>query len=191
MPRSGHTGRTRRRCRPGVIYRLVSRAVLMPLAPTDASSRLGLDGGAHGMLVPPYDFSACSFLPIACRLGSTGIAWLVRLDFCPSGGGSIKVRITLGPLRSVDFLDPGALLDRSALAMVAAVPTGVTDRDRDAGTLLADWPEEAFAVCKLPENQGRQYPAAEGILPRMRSLSRTSQISCYDRPASPAVARSA
>ena len=134
---------------------LVFQTVLMPLATADAPSRLVLEGGTHNMLAPPFEFIARSFVPIVNRMGPTVTARLVRPGFYPRGGGRIEVDIVPAPLRPIDCVERGALVERSALAMFAAIPPGVADREiATAKKLLHDWPEEAFAVRELPENQG-------------------------------------
>jgi RNA 3'-terminal phosphate cyclase (ATP) len=134
---------------------LVLQTVLMPLAIANAPSRVVLEGGTHNMLAPPFDFIARSFLPIVNRMGPTITVRLVRPGFYPRGGGRIEVDIAPAPLRPIDCLERGAPLARSALAMFAAIPPGVADREiATARKLLADWPEGAFAVRELPESQG-------------------------------------
>ncbi len=133
---------------------LVLQTALMPLAMADAPSLLVLEGGTHNMLAPPFDFIAKSFLPVINRMGPTVTARLVRPGFYPRGGGRIEVEIVPAPLRAIDCTDRGALVDRSALAMFAAIPPGVADREIATARKLLDWPAEAFAVRELPESQG-------------------------------------
>lgn len=133
---------------------LVLQTVLMPLAMADRPSRLVLEGGTHNLLAPPFDFIEKSFLPIINRMGPTVTARLVRPGFYPRGGGRIEVDITPAPLRAIDCTDRGALVDRSALALFAAIPPGVADREIATARKLLDWPEGAFAVRELPESQG-------------------------------------
>jgi RNA 3'-terminal phosphate cyclase (ATP) len=133
---------------------LVLQTVLMPLVFADRPSRLVLEGGTHNMLAPPFDFIAKSFLPIIDRMGPTVTARLVSPGFYPRGGGRIEVDITPAPLRAIDCLERGALVDRSALAMFAGIPPAVADREIVTARKLLDWPDEAFAVRELPESQG-------------------------------------
>ena len=121
----------------------------------DAPSRLVHEGGTHNMLTPPFDFIARSLLPIVNRMGPTISTRLVRSGFYARGGGRIEVDITPASLRLIDCLERGAPLVVSALAIVAAIPPGVADREiATAKKLLAEWPEDAFAVGELPESQG-------------------------------------
>lgn len=57
-------------------------------------------------------------------------------------------------LRNIDCTDRGARVGESALAMFAAIPPGVADREIATARKLLDWPEDAFAVRELPESQG-------------------------------------
>jgi RNA 3'-terminal phosphate cyclase (ATP) len=126
----------------------------MPLAMADRPSRLVLEGGTHNMLAPPFEFITKSFLPIVNRMGPTVTARLVRHGFYPRGGGRIEVDIVPARLRPIDCTDRGALVGRAALAVFAAIPPGVADREIATARKLLDWPEEAFAVRELPESQG-------------------------------------
>lgn len=108
------------------------------------------------MLAPPFEFIARNFVSIVSRMGPTVTVRLVRPGFYPRGAGRIEVDIVPAPLRPIDCRERGALVERPALAMFAAIPPGVVDREiAIAKKLLHDSPEEAFAVRELPENQGQ------------------------------------
>jgi len=134
---------------------LVLQTLLPPLMIADAPSRLVLEGGTHNIYAPPFDFVEKTFLPIVNRMGPRVEARLVRHGFYPRGGGRIEVDITPAPLRTIECVERGALLGRSATAIFAALPFDVADREiKTARTLLPDWPEEAFAVRELPAERG-------------------------------------
>ncbi len=134
---------------------LVLQTVLMPLLLADKPSRLVLEGGTHNMLAPPFDFIARSFLPIVNRMGPQVSVRLVRHGFYPRGGGRIEVEITPAPLRQIDCLYRGALVDCSATAVFAGLPFDIAEREvRAARKILPDWPDEAFAVRELPADRG-------------------------------------
>lgn len=133
---------------------LVLQTILMPLALADGPSRIVLEGGTHNMLAPPFDFIAKSFLPVINRMGPHVEARLVRHGFYPRGAGRIEVDITPAPLRQIDCIERGALLGRSALAVFAALPFDVAEREIRTAKQLLEWPDEAFAVRQLPEEQG-------------------------------------
>ncbi|HEY0115231.1 MAG TPA: RNA 3'-terminal phosphate cyclase [Allosphingosinicella sp.] len=134
---------------------LVLQTVLPPLMLADAPSRLVLEGGTHNIYAPPFEFLAETFLPIVNRMGPRVEARLVRHGFYPRGGGRIEVDIAPAPLRPVECMERGALLGRSATAVIAALPLEIAEREiATARKLLADWPEEAFAVHELPSERG-------------------------------------
>lgn len=134
---------------------LVLQTVLMPLILSSGPSRLVLEGGTHNMLAPPFDFIERSFLPIINRMGPKVTAKLIRHGFYPRGGGRIEVDITPSPLRWIDCLDRGALLNRSVTALVAGLPGEIAAREiKEAQKRLPNWPEDAFTIRQLPEAQG-------------------------------------
>lgn len=134
---------------------LVLQTVLMPLLLADAPSRLVLEGGTHNMMAPPFEFLERAFLPIVNRMGAQVSARLLRHGFFPRGGGRIEVDIAPARLTPVDCLDRGALRFVSATALFAALPFDIAERElKTARKFLSDWPEEAFAVRQLPEEQG-------------------------------------
>lgn len=134
---------------------LVFQTVLMPLLLTDAPSRLVLEGGTHNIFAPPFDFIARCFVPVVRRLGATIELRLFRHGFYPRGGGRIEVDIVPGALSPIDCIDRGALQSVSATSLVAALSFDIADREiKTARKLLPDWPEDAFSVRQLPEEQG-------------------------------------
>lgn len=134
---------------------LVLQTVLMPLILADGPSRLVLEGGTHNMMAPPFDFIDRVFLPVINRMGPRVEARLIRHGFYPRGGGRIEVDITPAPLTPIDCMDRGALVSRSATAFFAGLPFDIADREiKVARRELEDWPEDAFAVRQLPEEQG-------------------------------------
>lgn len=88
------------------------------------------------------------------RMGPHIEARLVRHGFYPRGGGRIEVDITPARLLPVQCVDRGALVSQSALALVAALPVDVADREIKTVKKLLEWPEDAFAIRELPEEQG-------------------------------------
>lgn len=133
---------------------LVLQTVLMPLVLANGPSRLVLEGGTHNMLAPPFDFIARSFLPVINRMGPHVEARLVRHGFYPRGAGRIEVDITPAALNPIDCVERGELINRSALAFFAALPFDVAEREIKTAKQVLDWPEEAFGVRELPEDQG-------------------------------------
>jgi RNA 3'-terminal phosphate cyclase (ATP) len=134
---------------------LVLQTVLMPLLLADGPSRLVLEGGTHNMMAPPFEFLERAFLPIVNRMGPQVSARLVRHGFFPRGGGRIEVDIAPAPLVPIDCIDRGALRSVSATALFAALAFTIAEREIvTVRKLLPDWPEDAFAVRQLPDEQG-------------------------------------
>lgn len=134
---------------------LVFQTLLMPLLLAGGPSRLVLEGGTHNMLAPPFDFIARAFVPVVRRMGAHIDMRLVRHGFYPRGGGRIEVDIVPGKLAPIDCIDRGALRSVSATALFAALPGAIAERElRTARAQLPDWPEGAFAMHQLPEEQG-------------------------------------
>jgi RNA 3'-terminal phosphate cyclase (ATP) len=134
---------------------LVLQTVLMPLLLADAPSQLVLEGGTHNMMAPPFEFIERVFLPVVNRMGPRVSARLTRHGFFPRGGGRIEIDIMPGKLAPVDCIDRGALQSVSATALFAALPFDIAEREiKVARKLLTDWPEDAFSVRQLPEEQG-------------------------------------
>jgi RNA 3'-terminal phosphate cyclase (ATP) len=133
---------------------LVLQTVLMPLVRADAPSRLVLEGGTHNMLAPPFESIANVFLPIINRMGPKVEARLIRHGFYPRGGGRIEVDITPAPLRPIDCIERGALLDRSACAMFAALPFEIAEREIKVAQAELGWSERECFVRELPADQG-------------------------------------
>ena len=134
---------------------LVLQTVLMPLLLADAPSRLVLEGGTHNMMAPPFEFIERVFLPVINRMGPQASARLTRHGFFPRGGGRIEVDITPAKLSALECLDRGPLKSVSAIALFAGLPFDIAEREiKVARKLLPDWPEDAFSVRQLPEEQG-------------------------------------
>ena len=127
---------------------LVLQTVLMPLVLAGEPSRLVLEGGTHNMMAPPFDFIERCFLPVINRMGP-------QVSFYPRGGGRIEVDITPAPLQPIACIDRGERVAVAAQALFAALPFDIAQRMLDrARQGLPDWPEDAFAVRQLHEDQG-------------------------------------
>lgn len=134
---------------------LVFQTLLMPLLLAGGPSRLVLEGGTHNMLAPPFDFMAKAFVPVVRRMGAQIDLRLVRHGFYPRGGGRIEVDIVPDTLVPVDCLARGELLSVSATALFAALAHNIAEREiATARSLLPEWPEDAFAIRQLPDDEG-------------------------------------
>ena len=134
---------------------LVFQTIMVPLLLTDAPSRLVLEGGTHNMAAPPFEFLERTLLPIINRMGPRVSAKLVRHGFFPRGGGKVEIEIEPAPLAKIECIERGTPTSLHATAVVSGIPFDVAERElKTARKLLADWPEEAFAVRQLPADQG-------------------------------------
>jgi len=133
---------------------LVLQTILLPLALCEKPSKLVLEGGTHNMLAPPFEFIENSFLPVFNRMGPRVTARLIRHGFYPRGGGRIEIEIQPASLHPIDCTKRGKLLKMFALAKFAAIPYGVAEREINTARNILAWPDEAFTVRQLPEDEG-------------------------------------
>lgn len=108
---------------------LVLQTVLAPLLAVAGRSRVVVEGGTHNPWAPPYEYLVHCLFPALERMGGKVSARLERHGFFPAGGGRIDVEIEGAPLRPASFLDRGALLSRSARALVSNLPEKVALRE--------------------------------------------------------------
>lgn len=132
---------------------LVLQTVLMPLALASTPSRVVITGGTHNPMAPPFEFLAQAFLPLLARLGLSVRATLERAGFYPAGGGRIVVEIDPpGPPAPLSLCEPGPVMWRHALALVANLPEHVGRREVDTLADRLGWPHGTGAVqmCEGP-----------------------------------------
>ncbi|HEV7767019.1 MAG TPA: RNA 3'-terminal phosphate cyclase [Thermoanaerobaculia bacterium] len=109
---------------------LVLQTILVPLLLAPERSTIELEGGTHNMAAPSFDFLTRSFLPLLARMGATVDAKLERPGFYPAGGGRIVVTIEpAAQLARLELLDRGAIVSRSARAVVANLPYDIATRE--------------------------------------------------------------
>lgn len=124
---------------------LVFQTVLLPLLLGAATpSTLTFEGGTHNPMAPPFDFIARTFLPLVARVGGQVHVELSRHGFYPAGGGRWTARIEPSRrLERLTLLDRGALLGRSAQALVASLAPTVALRELDALATALGWDRAA------------------------------------------------
>jgi len=109
---------------------LVLQTVLPPLLTASGPSRITIEGGTHNPLAPPFDCLDRSFLPLVRRMGPRVDARLERWGFYPAGGGRIQVEIDpVRQLQSLELLERGSILQKSARAVVANLPRSIAERE--------------------------------------------------------------
>lgn len=134
---------------------LVVQTVLVPLMLADAPSRIVIEGGTHASSAPPFEFLRDTLLPVLSRMGPRLSVTLERHGFYPRGGGRIVLDIAPAPLAPIECLDRGAFKGGKVEALVAGLPSDITERElKTARKVLADWPDDAFVPVNLPAERG-------------------------------------
>ena len=112
---------------------LVLQTVLLPLALTDAPSRISVTGGTHVPHAPTADYLERVYLPMLSRQGLAASCVSPRAGFFPKGGGQIQVEVTpLAALQPVSLTERGVLRSLTALVRTAQLPAAVAERGGDA-----------------------------------------------------------
>ena len=134
---------------------LVLQTVLPALLQATEPSSLLLEGGTHNPFAPPFGFLEKSFLPALRCVGARVEAELERPGFFPTGGGRLKVRIEPQTERhSLLLLQRGPVIERKAVATVAAIRSPVADRElRVLGDELG-FDRSQLERCILPPELG-------------------------------------
>jgi RNA 3'-terminal phosphate cyclase (ATP) len=135
---------------------LVLQTVLPALLIADTASELILEGGTHNPYAPPFDFLDGAFLPLIGRMGPKVSALLQRPGFYPAGGGKFTVAIEpVAKLGRIDLQERGAVLHRSARAMVARLPRSIGERELKVVRDRLGWSEEC---CRIEEADSSPGP---------------------------------
>lgn len=122
---------------------LVLQTVLPVLLTAAEPATLVLEGGTHNPFAPPFDFLDRVFLPMVNRMGPTVTAVLETPGFYPAGGGRFRVDVQpAAQLASIELLDRGPEIGRSARAIVSDVPEHVADRELSYLAQRLGWPTE-------------------------------------------------
>lgn len=119
---------------------LIFQTLLPALLRAAAPSTLLLAGGTHNPMAPTFEFLDRVFLPVLGRLGARVEASLLAPGFYPAGGGQARYQIAPwtdpAPLT---LLARGAVVKRSATALLSAVPFSVAERELQALTGALSW----------------------------------------------------
>jgi RNA 3'-terminal phosphate cyclase (ATP) len=124
---------------------LVLQTILIPLLIAPERSVIELEGGTHNSAAPSFDFLTRSFLPLIARMGAIVDAKLERPGFYPAGGGRIVVTIEpVAQLARLELLERGAIVARSARAVVANLSHDIARREIAVVAEKTGWPEETL-----------------------------------------------
>lgn len=122
---------------------LVLQTILLPLCVAGEPSTVEIEGGTHNPAAPPFDFLAKAFLPLLQRMGANVEVELVRPGFYPAGGGKIVAKITPAKrLARLELDDRGALVSRSARAVVANLPYSIAQREARTAAEILGWHDD-------------------------------------------------
>jgi RNA 3'-terminal phosphate cyclase (ATP) len=133
---------------------LVLQTVLPALITAGGPSDIGLAGGTHNPMAPPFDFLDKAFLPLLARMGPRVTARLFAPGFYPAGGGRLRVQIEPAKLARLDLPERGAVAERLAVAAVANLPAAIARRELDAAQAVLGWEASCFRMETLKGSPG-------------------------------------
>ncbi len=108
---------------------LVLQTVLPALIMGDKGSHIILEGGTHNPYAPPFEFLNNSFLKVVNKMGPDINAILEKPGFYPAGGGKFSVDIQPAPLKAINIIKRGDIIETSAVACVANIPVSIAERE--------------------------------------------------------------
>ncbi|MEO8705306.1 MAG: RNA 3'-terminal phosphate cyclase [Kofleriaceae bacterium] len=122
---------------------LVVQTILVPAIVAGRELRVGVVGGTHNPMAPPFDFIERVFLPHLQAMGAGVSLALERYGFATGGGGGnrdfydapapdrgrLVVTITPGTLKPIAVVETPEITSRHACAILARLPTHVGDRE--------------------------------------------------------------
>lgn len=133
---------------------LVLQTVLPALMNAAEPSSLTLEGGTHNPYAPPFDFVDRVYVPLINRMGPTIHLTLERAGFYPAGGGRFFAQIQPAKLSPLHLTERGEILERSAKAIVAALPGRVARRELDRVEKMLGWSGDQLQIRQLPDEWG-------------------------------------
>jgi len=134
---------------------LVLQTVLPPLLVASDPSEIVLEGGTHNPSAPPFDFLDRAFAPLLGRMGGDVRLNLERPGFYPAGGGRFTAGITPSEiLRPLSLPERGAVLRRSARALVANLPRHIAERELETAGEVLGIPDDDRSVIEIHKPPG-------------------------------------
>ena len=132
---------------------LVLQTLLPALLFGGDSSQVSVCGGTHNPAAPPADFLMRGWLPLLTRMGIHVELELLRHGFFPAGGGQVSAKIhRCSQFVPLDLKTRGALKSIRAVAVVAAIPDRVAERELDV--VRACFPSAELEYRSLPTSEG-------------------------------------
>ncbi len=126
---------------------LVLQALLPALLTAPGESHIILEGGTHNPMAPPFDFLQRSFLQVINRMGPEVSVSIKRYGFFPAGGGHIEVTVKPAEkMKSLDIMEKGGEVSRSASALYAKIPEEIPRSEMDLVRRRLDLGEDSLKV---------------------------------------------
>jgi RNA 3'-terminal phosphate cyclase (ATP) len=122
---------------------LVVQTILVPAICAGRALRVGVTGGTHNPMAPPFDFVERVFLPHLHAMGAGVTLALERHGFATGGRagsrdfydapaadrGRLVVAFGPGELKPIAIVETAPITSRHACAIVARLPTHVAERE--------------------------------------------------------------
>lgn len=132
---------------------LVLQTILPALWYADGPSHVEVQGGTHNQSAPTADFISQVWEPLLAQMGVRQHTRLMRHGFYPAGGGVVVSEVLPAKgLRELQLTERGAASEIAAVALVAAVPYSVGEREISA--LATHFPLTERAVVELEKHVG-------------------------------------
>ena len=145
--------------------------VLLRLSPRPSS--VSVVGGTHNPMAPSFDFLADTLAPALGSAGARLALHMERPGFYPAGGGTLSATVQpWADATPLELRERGALVSRSAVALLANLPSDVGRRECGELTRLLGWPA-ASAVTRRVEASG----SGNALLATLR-YANVSEVIC-------------
>jgi len=155
---------------------LVLQTVLPALLTASRTSDVELIGGTHNPLAPPFEFLAHTFVPLLTRMGPKIRLDCPRRGFFPRGGGRLLAVIhPVDKLKPMELCHRGPVLQKSALAIIAGLPTHIAERELKVVREQMGWQENE---CLLIDDKEALGPG-NILLLHVKSASVTEVFSSF------------
>ncbi len=134
---------------------LVLQSILPALALANEPSTVEVRGGTHNPTSPPFDFLVRALFPLLARMGVTVAGTLHRPGFYPAGGGHAVFRVEpTAALTPLALLERGDIRRQRIVALVAALPESIGDREIETIADALGWDRDVGEVQRAPRAIG-------------------------------------
>jgi RNA 3'-terminal phosphate cyclase (ATP) len=109
---------------------LVLQTILPALATAGGASSIGIEGGTHNPMAPPFEYLDRCFVPVVKRMGPSIKLRLDRHGFYPAGGGKIRATITPSTAwKPIELTTRGEMVNCRARVIMSQLPPNIADRE--------------------------------------------------------------